>query len=63
MGMEGLLNTAPNGGIVTQTYQMANLTNGVKDSKYLDGREAFRDRILDGCPYWDVQGHLIIEDG
>ena len=46
MGMEGLLNTDPNGGIVTQTYQMANLTNGVKDSKYLDGREAFRDPDL-----------------
>ena len=62
MGMEGLLNTDPNGGIVTQTYQMANLTNGVKDSKYLDGREAFRDPDLGWMSVLGWQGYLIQED-
>lgn len=62
MGMSGLLNLAPGGGIVTQTYQMANQTNGVKDSKYLDGREAFRDQDLGWMSVLGWQGHLIKED-
>lgn len=63
MGMEGLLNTAPGDGIVTQTYQMANQANGVKDSKYLEGREAFRDNELGWLSVLGWQGHLINEDG
>lgn len=63
MGMEGLLNTAPGDGIVTQTYQMANQANGVKDSKYLEGREAFRDNDLGWLSVLGWQGHLIKEDG
>lgn len=63
MGMNGLLNVTPEGGIVTQTYQMANQANGVKDSKYLDGRDAFRDSDLGWLSVLGWQGHLIKEDG
>lgn len=49
--------------LVTQTYQMANQANGVKDSKYLEGREAFRDKDLGWLSVLGWQGHLLNEDG
>lgn len=61
MGMEGLLNLAPGGGVVTQTYQMANQANGATE-KMLTGNQAFSDTEVGWLSALGRQGFLINRD-
>lgn len=61
MGMDGLLNSAPNGGIVTQTYQMANQANGESIEKYRS-QAAFGNPDLGWLSILGIQGYLVNQD-
>ncbi len=58
LSMEGLIPALPNGGIVTQTYQMANQANGATNED-LTYDQAFTNENMGWLSVLGWQGHLI----
>lgn len=63
MGMDALLNVGPKNEIVSQTWQMAQQANGIRNSEFMEGREAFRDNEIGWLSILGWQGNLIAETG
>ena len=64
MAMDGLLNYGPDGkDYVSQTWQMAQQANGIRDSRIMDGKGAFDANDLGWLSILGWQGHLITESG
>lgn len=61
LSMEGLINTLPDGGVVTQTYQMANQANGATKNM-LSNDQAFSNVDVGWLSALGWQGFLINED-
>lgn len=61
LNMEGLINMAPGGGIVTQSYQMANQANGATEGMLSDN-QAFDNRDVGWLSAIGWQGFLLNRD-